>query len=84
MKTKQIRQEMENLGIQFESEESPYPLDSEVSKFTALQALMRGWVMSMIQEGEIQWTPSSPRLAGPNDDFLKDWLDEASEEWLVG
>lgn len=85
MKQVQIREEMEKMGIKFQEDGSPYPEDDQVAKVVSLYTLIEGFMMSLMREGHIQFTPQhGSALAGPADDFLKDWIQEAAEEYFFG
>lgn len=61
--------------------------DAARERFYDLQRLMREWVKSLIRGGHLQFTPQSlhENLARLHaEDYIDDWLDEASEEWMVG
>ena len=77
------RELLERLGIQFPKAENQfqYPLDSEVEKVQALYDLIGLWVAHEVGAKNLEFNPG---LAGPADDFLKDWVQESMEEFLFG
>lgn len=83
------REELKAMGFVMKPGYS-YPEDSEVGKFTSLQKLMREWLKSMIQSGEVTLNAKDAFLAASKDvernydEWLDEYLDEATEEWLVG
>lgn len=79
MNQEQAREKLQAIGIQFEEGER-YPKASEVEKVQALYDLMAGWVLEEMKNQNLQ----IGMLAGPADDFLKNWVQESVEEFLFG
>ena len=61
------------------------PEDDQVEKVESLYTLIQEFVVSLVREGHLQFTPQHrPAAAGPQEDWIKDWIQEASEEYLFG
>ena len=74
---------LEKIGISFEGGEYHYPNDSEREKVGALYELIALWVRDeMVEQKSMQLTDA--RLFGPNEDWLKNWVEESVEEFLFG
>lgn len=75
MKPKEVRKNLEDIGIVFEAEDSSYPRDSEVTKVISIENLMVGFTRWLINDGDL--LESSGQVAD-------EWIREAAEEWLFG
>lgn len=75
-----VREKLQIMGIQY-TQDSGYPDESEIPKVAALYELVEAWVVHEVGAKNLDFNPG---LAGPADDFLKDWVQESMEEFLFG